>query len=319
MPMKRLVDPFTIFAVEDDRLALGLIEMRLEQLGHRCHTARSGEEALTWLEALAPAEFPAAILLDREMPGMGGLALVRQLKSLPQLRHIPIVMLTGSQAPEQISEGIDAGVFYYLGKPIQPSILASVLAAALRESEQRRRLFSELTHHQAAFQLLRGVELFLRTLEEAEDAAAFLATAYPDPQRSVSGIVELLFNAVEHGNLGIGYAEKTDLIARESWRSEIAHRLTLPAHAEKKVRVVYRLQQEGKETDGHYLQISDEGAGFDHHPYMRIDPARAGHNHGRGIASANLLAFDALRYLPPGNQVIAYTRAASHATARLHW
>src|SRR5258708_3286346 len=54
----------------------------------------------------------------------------------------------------------------------------------------------------------------IRTLHEASELAHLLAAAHPDPDRVVVGLTELLVNAVEHGNLGITYREKADLLER---------------------------------------------------------------------------------------------------------
>ena len=55
-----------------------------------------------------------------------------------------------------------------------------------------------------------------------------------------------------------------------------------------------------------YVVITDQGDGFDWKKFMRIDPSRAGDNHGRGIAQANATSFDKLTYNDKGNQVIAF-------------
>ena len=63
------------------------------------------------------------------------------------------------------------------------------------------------------------------------------------------------------------------------------------------------------------IVITDDGAGFDAQPYMEIEPSRATHGNGRGIAKANLLSFDEVLYLGPGNQVkvISYTKYSENS------
>jgi len=60
-----------------------------------------------------------------------------------------------------------------------------------------------------------------------------------------------------------------------------------------------------KKKNTYYLQITDQGKGFNWKSFMEFDPSRASDNHGRGIAMANMIAFDRLVYNEAGNQVTA--------------
>ena len=77
-----------------------------------------------------------------------------------------------------------------------------------------------------------------RTLDSARDIATVLANAFPQPKRVVIGLTELLVNAVEHGNLGITYEEKSRLREAEKWESEVDARLADPANAGKHARAM---------------------------------------------------------------------------------
>lgn len=114
----------------------------------------------------------------------------------------------------------------------------------------------------------------------------------------ITGISELMINAVEHGNLGISYEEKSVLISENQWQQEIERRQADPRWAEKIATVVFERRERT-----YYLQISDQGEGFDWSQFMEVEPSRAMHNHGRGIAMANMLSFDKLVYNDKGNQV----------------
>ena len=145
----------------------------------------------------------------------------------------------------------------------------------------------------------------IRTLQEARDLAHALAEAHPDPDRVVIGLTELLVNAVEHGNLGITYEEKADLLERGAFDAEIERRLALPELAARRVRVTLRRDPEGIVT-----RIEDEGEGFDWHPYLDREPDsdRALDNNGHGIAIARGMSFDDLSYDGRGNVVVALVR-----------
>lgn len=301
-----------ILAVDDDRTTLMMLETQLRKYGHEVLTALNGEEALAL--AKLHANRLDALVLDRMLPDIDGLEVVRQLKKDPTLRMIPVIMQTGSDSPQQIREGIDAGVFYYLTKPVVESVLQSVVAAALRERAQSRLLTQQQSLEKQGFTLIDTARFRFRLLEEAESLAIFLAQCFPDPLRSVVGLAELLINAVEHGNLGIGYEEKTALLAEGNWRGEVHRRCELAQHSGKYVEVVLQNKPEGV-----FVQITDEGQGFDWKAYLMIDPSRTTDSHGRGIAQANAQSFDALRYNTRGNQVLAVVYRQAEQTQTLEW
>ena len=84
------------------------------------------------------------------------------------------------------------------------------------------------------------------------------------------------------------------------WREEVQRRLQLPEFKDKKVTVIFE-----KKENTYYLQVTDQGKGFNWKSFLEFDPSRASHNHGRGIAMANMIAFDRLVYNKQGNQVTA--------------
>jgi DNA-binding response OmpR family regulator/anti-sigma regulatory factor (Ser/Thr protein kinase) len=302
----------TILVVDDDRATLMLIEGRLKSYGNQSILMRTGEQALHWLKS-HPGEADA-ILLDRNMPGMNGLELVHRIKHEPEHARLPIIMITGSDSSEHMREGIDAGIFYYLAKPVEDEVLRSVLGAALREAHYQKSLSGEMQHYHTGFGSMLSCRFHIRTLEEAEAIACFAAQLYPVPQRAVHGLAELLVNAVEHGNLGIGYAEKSELLKQNNWREEITRRLEMPEYADKYAELVM------EKKDGRILaQITDQGNGFDWKPYLRIDPSRAMDSHGRGIAQANMLAFDQVAYSEKGNRVVCMTPLKPNQAQRLEW
>jgi anti-sigma regulatory factor (Ser/Thr protein kinase) len=138
-----------------------------------------------------------------------------------------------------------------------------------------------------------------RTLAESRDLASGLARGCPDPKRVVLGLQELLTNAVEHGNLGISYADKTRLVLENRWADEVEHRLTQPGYGQRTVTVTL-----AREAGDITLTIQDQGDGFDWRKYLEFDPERAFDPHGRGIAMARMMSFDALEYQGNGNTVV---------------
>jgi two-component system cell cycle response regulator len=276
----------------------------LENAGYKVLVAEDGENAVDMLTKYKM--HIDAIILDREMPGMNGLEVVECMRKDAKLATVPVVMFTGSSTPEQIQEGIDAGIFYYLTKPADNQALRTVIDSALRETRQRRLLASGLSMRRTEPKNKMAFELSVRTLTEAENAACMLAACFPEPQRVVSGIMELLVNAIEHGNLGITYEEKRCLLAENRWREEIGARNALPENKDKAVKVAYQ-----KKGDNYLVQITDAGSGFNWKLYWHINPMRASASHGRGIARGRLTAFDRMAYNDIGNSVTVMVTGAS--------
>jgi DNA-binding response OmpR family regulator len=284
----------------------------LQQQGYNIIGAATGAEAIAKLGEVAGRI--DAMILDREMPGMSGLEVVGKMKNDSRFAGIPIIMLTGTGEPDRIQEGIDAGVFYYLVKPADNILLRSVIDSALRERRQKSALVSQLFHQEAALRAMRGCQLAVRTLTEAENTATFLASCFPDPERAVTGLMELLVNAVEHGTFGVTYEEKQQLLLENEWRREVDRRASLPENAGRTVDVIFQRK------DGSCLvQITDPGPGFEWKRFWHINPARATASHGRGIARARLMAFDRLAYNDAGNQVTVMMSENVSSTQSYAW
>jgi two-component system cell cycle response regulator len=294
---KENLAPSSILVVDDDRIALMTLEARLQSQGYTVITAISGKSACEIIEK--EHKVIDAILLDRMMPEMDGLQVIEWLKKQQNLTKIPIIMQTGSDRPDQIKEGIDAGVFYYLTKPIAEEVLRSVVSSAVKESKQKKVLRSELSSHRSSFKLMNRAVFYVQTISEAENISCFVANCFPDPEAVLPGVAELIVNAVEHGNLSISYEEKTALLLSGGWREEVDKRAQLPENIKKRVEIDFE-----KEGNKYVIKISDQGKGFFWQKYMGADPSRALESHGRGIARVNMI-FSKLEYNKEGNQVLA--------------
>jgi DNA-binding response OmpR family regulator len=288
----------TILAVDDDPANLHIIREIFKREPVSISYAESGEHALRILADSANSF--DVVLLDRMMPGLNGLEVLRRMKAEPRLAHTPVVMQTAAGAPDEVCEGLTAGAHYYLTKPYAPSTLRTIVRAALEYARDRRELESRAEHASDALPMLIGATFRVRTLHEAQRVAGFLAQLCPDPKVAVLGIAELLVNAIEHGNLGVTCAEKAELMRADGLAQELARRQQLPECRDRTASIrVERMESELQFT------ISDEGAGFDFRPYLVLDPERAFEPNGRGIALARMMSFTRLEYCEPGNSVTA--------------
>ncbi len=294
----------TILSVEDDRLEQVFLKKQILDLGHATIQASDGEEALKILAD--PAIDIDVILMDRLMPNLDGMAAIKEIKKNSKFKNIPVIMVSSATTPKDIKQGIDAGVFYYLNKPVEGGVLKSVLTAATQEVQRNKSLTSELKRHKDSFEFIEYSKFNFKTLGEAESLSAFLALCFSDVERAASGLSELLTNAIEHGNLEIGFDEKTRLVETGRWYKEILNRQAMHKYKDRSVTVTLKRQE-----DGVYVVITDEGNGFEWKNYLMIDPARASHTHGRGIVKAKSRCFDRLTYNEAGNQVIVFMASES--------
>jgi len=286
-----------VLAVDDDRVSLMAIEAKIKKLGYNVITADGGSKAISVIEE--HKNKIDVIILDRMMPEVDGMGIVSWLKSQNQLSKIPIVMQTGLDKPEQVREGLDVGVYYYLTKPTPDDILSAVVKSAIKESVRIKTLGAELKRHRGSFSLIQKMSITLKTIEQAEDVSCFLANCYQNPEVVLQGIAELIINAIEHGNLGVTYEEKSELISSNTWLQELNKRQELPENANKVVIVEFE-----KNDDVYKLVISDQGKGFVWNKHLNSTPATALDSYGRGISRANMI-FSRIEYNNEGNSVTA--------------
>lgn len=285
-----------VLVVDDEELNLEIISELLGDRGYHVDTADSGVLACRLLQQNSDKYH--CVLLDRMMPELDGMAVLQFMKNDPQLRYIPVIMQTAKATRKDIQDGINAGVLYYITKPFNETTLLNIVDSAVAEYLEMQALTQSLTETRTS--TAPHGQFVLRTLDEARQIASVLANACPDPERVVFGLAELLINAVEHGNLGIDYAEKTRLINDSRWGEEIERRQNLPEFVYKKVSVSLDINDE----EIRFI-IKDEGDGFDSEQYLNIDPERACSTHGRGIAMARMVSFDSIEYKDGGATVVA--------------
>ncbi|WP_028304624.1 response regulator [Oceanospirillum maris] len=290
------MQPYQILLIEDEDIIAGFIEHTLAKEDIQVTLMSNAEHAWEYLRHQSPQI--DAILLDRGLPGMDGIEFLHRLKRDPELHRIPVIVETAAADQESIQQGIDAGAYYYLVKPLQRELLLPIVMEAANQYRNYRILQNSLDETSQALGMLHDAQFNFRTLAEARLLTNALSKLFPEPKRVSSGLLELLINAVEHGNLAIDYEQKTHLLMSRTWHKEIEQRLRDPHYSDRHVSV--HLQ---KQPNRILLTITDEGEGFDWQPYLDIQPERVFHLHGRGIAMARRISFDSLEYQGCGNSV----------------
>jgi CheY-like chemotaxis protein len=127
--------PITILMADDDADDRRLTQEAFEEgrLINDVRFVENGEQLLEYLRKTGPyappaeAPRPGLILLDLNMPRKDGRTVLKELKSDPELRQIPVVVLTTSKADEDIYKSYDLGVNSYIVKPVTFEALVDIL------------------------------------------------------------------------------------------------------------------------------------------------------------------------------------------------
>ena len=288
--------PSRILLVEDEDIVASFIEMTL--VANRYEVTRTADAASAWRELEHDGTNFGIILLDRHLPDMDGMALMQRIKENAQFCNIPLILETAADEVASIHEGLQAGAYYYRTKPLQPRLLLAVTGAALAHSHQLWETTIRVHETSDTLAHLESGVFRFRTLADAHTLAYGLAHCCPNPAFAAVGLLELLVNAVEHGNLEISYEEKTKLILENRWQHEVERRLMLPRYRERHVTVALV-----RDATALTITIRDQGAGFHWQKYLEFDAKRAFDPNGRGIALARKTVFDVIEYQGNGNQV----------------
>lgn len=113
-----------ILAVDDSMSMRQLVRATLQGAGYKVAQAVNGVEALEYAKTHAA---PQLVLSDVNMPDMDGLTLVRELRALPDYRHIPILMLTTESGPEIRKRAKEFGATGWIVKPFSPQELVATV------------------------------------------------------------------------------------------------------------------------------------------------------------------------------------------------
>lgn len=294
----------TVVVVDDDDINLMILVKGVQDAGYGVKSFNGAEEAWQYM-FLNPQGVDIA-LLDKMMPGMSGVEMLRRMKATDFLKHIPVVIQTGDVGVEQMREGLEAGAYYYLTKPFHPEILLSILHSAESECQLRDELVGEVETSLAGMRLLKEGMFEFSSADEARYLAAVLSRMGNYPEIIALGLMELFYNAIEHGNLDIGFATKREWRVNGIWDQKFAEQLQKPEYAGRKVKVNF-----WRDADQLRLAIKDEGQGFNWQSHINDEKAllRLNEPNGRGIAKATG-ALEKVQYIGNGNEVRCVIRLA---------
>ena len=166
-----------LLVVDDSELNLQVARKVLELEAAQVVTCGDGQSALDWLQAHAGEV--DAVLLDVQMPDIGGIDVVRRLRRMPAASALPVIALSAGVLPEERQAALRAGMDDFLPKPLEPERLVACLLNLLGRSVP------------------------------AAPSTALVITAGPEPDVRPGGLASLASDA------GLDLAQVADVVARD--------------------------------------------------------------------------------------------------------
>lgn len=141
--------PLKILIVDDVALNRQILSAQLQHLGHEPYEAEDGHDALERFLELGPD----IVLMDLAMPLMDGIEAARMIRTLPNARWVPIIMLTAHRDEAEFISALSAGCDDYLSKPIKLSILEAKINALQRIAEMQQEIENQRRELQTFYAL----------------------------------------------------------------------------------------------------------------------------------------------------------------------
>lgn len=269
-----------------------MLARMVERAGFEPVEAKDGEEAVERFKTFAPI----VVVSDIMMPKMDGLALLERIKQID--RGAAVILMTGLGNEEVLLQALRGGATNFFKKPFNVADLIQQIRAVAeyrREAARSTLTTPFLEEETKLFRIPSGDERYLPLINQV---TLQLPSILPEEEilNLKIGIEEMIVNAVEHGNLGISFAEKAAAIEAGTLRELLAERLK-GAGAAKVVTVASRLTRERFE-----ITISDGGEGFNWRALPGVEAGNLLAYSGRGIFLTKIY-FDEVRYNERGNEV----------------
>ena len=181
-----------ILVVDDQPENRDVLVKHLERQGHSTAQAEDGQRAI----AMLSQEGFDLVLLDVAMPKMEGSLVLERMKADPQLRHLPVIMISAVDESETVVRCIEAGAEDFLPKPFNPTLLRARIDASLEKKFLRDQ---ERSH------LHRIEETQTRLAEELQEAARYVVSTLPPPMPEPFKISWAYEPSTELGGDSFGY------------------------------------------------------------------------------------------------------------------
>ena len=224
----------TVLIVDDETLNLEILSEHLHEANYQTVRAEDGQQALDLLSE--DKNRFHAVLLDRMMPDIDGIEVLLKIKQDPQLAMLPVILQSAKAIKKDISDGLEAGASYYLTKPFDGSILLAIVETATDDYKKYLEMKAMLTDMP---EWRDHKEFNFRTPEEAQNLARLVAIHCDDGEVSAIGLLKLMNEAIEHGNLEIDFDLKAKLMVTGRFYEEIQRRLKDPVLGDRNAQLIF--------------------------------------------------------------------------------
>ncbi|MBF5059434.1 response regulator transcription factor [Candidatus Neptunochlamydia vexilliferae] len=156
-----------ILLIEDEEDIAALIKLQADLSGYKLHVEVDGINGYRAVER----EKPDLVIVDVMLPGQNGFDICRKIKSNPELKNIPVIILSAKGEELDVVLGLELGADDYVAKPFSPKILFSRIKAILRrgkepEKMQKLLVFGEFALDVTRYMLKKDGEAITITLSE---------------------------------------------------------------------------------------------------------------------------------------------------------
>jgi two-component system alkaline phosphatase synthesis response regulator PhoP len=156
-----------ILLIEDEEDIAALIKLQAELSGYKMHVEVDGLNGYRAIER----EKPDLVILDIMLPGQNGFDICRKMKSNPELKNIPVIVLSAKGEEIDVILGLELGADDYVAKPFSPKVLFSRIKAVLRRGKEAEKTpkvlaFGDFTLEVDRYLLRKGDKIIAITLSE---------------------------------------------------------------------------------------------------------------------------------------------------------
>ena len=289
-----------ILVIDDEEDIRRLISFRIKRFtDYDVINAGDGEEGFKTF--MSNQDSIDLVITDIKMPKKNGIELLRSIKAVDP--SMGVIIISGHGNMEDTIEALRSGAINFFRKPIDMKEMLNVIQKYFKIKKSEILVYDVckyLITEYKEFSLPNDLNLITAVIEQLTNNLVGNRIVKKQMLNNIKfALREMIINAIEHGNLGITYKEKSQYLDNMgNMLNLIDERAKLEENKNKKILITYQLNEEKV-----IYQINDEGKGFNMDDIPDpTDPNNILKSHGRGIMMSRLY-FDDFFYNDIGNQL----------------
>ncbi|MFP4362923.1 MAG: response regulator [Spirochaetia bacterium] len=295
------MDTNKVLIADDQRDICNILGRQLRIRGFEVYEAFDGKSALDIFKAADPL----FVISDIRMPEMDGITLLQEIKSIS--KECIVILMTGFGDEEVIIQALRHGASNFFQKPLSGEMIVQFIEnMQVRTTQEQLDFYLPCVEkEERVFRLSSNNVPFHRIINQISEN---LGSVFPQDQviNIRVGIEEILKNAYEHGTLGITNAQKKEAIEEGRLGELYTERLAREGIRKKTILIESKLY-----PSGFYLQVTDQGHGFDWRPYIDCSEQSIISYSGHGLLLVRMF-FDNVEFNETGNSIRVYRRVSDY-------